>query len=349
MDIRGGYTASLRVVPISVKTWEGTGTLTGVKTFKVVSKVTDQIPKIQSASMSIVLPEGERFEGGWHRAEALLQDGIGNSELVYLGTILFEATSGVNDYGVETVTVKGQSVLKPAEDTHMKRGSYIPKGTNGADWVLDILSRSTPAPVILDDPAGFTIDRYYVFDGGTSVLKAVWNMLDAAGWVLQIYGDGTIHILKKPREWKVEYGRENLRYIKPAISYDKDYSEVPNYYYARLGTQSAEVTNDDKDSPVSVLNRTYVKDVVDLDPVPIDGETMDHYVGRKLEVASTVLETYDIEREWMGDIYPFDNVYWNIPAVHTGPMRVLEQTVTFDQGLVFEEKCGEEVKLWTRS
>ena len=349
MDIKGGYTASCRIVPINVKTWEGTGTLTGVKSVKVVSRITDQVPKIQSASMTIVLPEGERFPGGWYRVEAVLSDGTGSTELIRLGTLLFDSTSGINDYGVETVSVKGQSVLKPVEDAHLKKGSYIPKNANGADWVLDVLSKATPAPVILDDENGFTVDRYYVFDGGTSCLKAVWNILDSAGWVLQIHGDGSIHVLKKPKKCKVEYGRDNLRFVKPAISYDSDVTEVPKYYFARLNAQSAEVTNDDPDSEVSVVRRTYVKDVVDLDPIPVDGESLDHYVVRRLEEESVILETYDLERDYLEkDVYPFDNVYWNIPTVHTGAMRLLEQTVTFDQGLLYEEKYGKEVRLWTR-
>ena len=263
-----------------------------------------------------------------------------------VATLLFEQVSGKNDYQVETVSVKGQSVLKPVEDRHMRHGSYIEKFSNGAVWCQNILNESTPAPVVLDDPKGFTVDRYFVFDGGTSCLKAVWKILDSAGWVLQLDGDGTIHILEKPKDFKVEYGRGNLKYIKPGISYDEDLSDIPNMYYARLNGVSAQAVNDDSNSEVSTVNRTYVKDVTELDPVPVNGETLDHYVNRRLEEESTVYKTYKYEHDGLFDTKVFDNVYWNIPDVYTGVMRILEQTITCEQGMAFEEQCGEEIKLW---
>ena len=346
MDGIGGYTSSWRIIPVNVHTWQGTESIGGVKSVKVVNKVTDDVPKIQSGSMSVVLPAGERFDPGWYRIEMTGYDTTGSVSRVDVATLLFEQTSGVNDYDVETVSVTGQSVLKPVEDKHMRFGNYINKGDNGALWCLNTLTESTPAPVILEDENGFTVDRYYVFDSGTSCLNAVWKVLDSAGWILQIHGDGSIHILEKPENYSFEIGRDNLRFIKPGISYDEDYSDIPNYYYARLGDTIAEVTNNDPDSPVSVVKRTYVKDVTDMDPIPINGETLDHYVNRMLEESSTVYKTYTYERDFGFDVRVFDNMYWNIPDVHTGKVRLLEQTVNCSQGITFEEQCGEEIKLW---
>lgn len=346
MDGIGGYVSSWRVVPIDVHTWEGTESLEGVKSIKVVNKATDDVPKLQSGTITLDLPAGERFQNGWYRLQMSGYDGTGSATLVDVATLLFEQTSGKNNYNVEDVSVKGQSVLKPVEDKHMRYGSYIAKYENGAQWCRNILSEYTPAPVYLDDEAGFIVDRYYVFEGETSCLKAVWKILDSAGWILQIHGDGSIHILKKPEDFEVEYGRENLRYIKPGISYDEDISNVPNVYYARLNGVSAEARNEDPDSPTSIQNRTYIKDVVELDPVPINGETVEHYVNRRLEEESTIYKTYDYQHVGLFDTHVFDNVYWNIPSVHTGKMRILEQTITCSQGMEFEERCGEEIKLW---
>lgn len=337
------------MIPVDVSTWQGTEPISGVKSIKVVNKANDEVPKIQSGSISVVIPEGERFPTGWYRIEMVGYDGSGSATRLELATLLFEQSSGKNDYGVETVSVSGQSVLKPVEDLHMRNGSYIEKYSNGAEWCLNMLMDSTPAPVVLDDPKGFVVDRYFVFDASTSVLKAVWKILDSAGWVLQIDGDGTIHILDKPKGFEVEFGRENLRYIKPGISYDEDVSDIPNVYKARLGGQYVEVVNDDPDSITSTVSRNYVKDVMETDPVPIDGETLQHYAERMLEESSTVYKTYDYDRDGFFDIKVFDNVFWNIPNVHTGLMRVLEQTITCEQGISFQERCGEELKLWERS
>jgi len=346
MEGVGGYVSSWRVVPINVSTWQGNETVPKVKAMKVVNKATDDVPKLQSGSMTIDLPAGERFKSGWYRLQMIGRDGTGQGKLIDIATLLFEQTSGKNDYGVETVTVKGQSVLKPVEDRHMKHGSYIDKFDNGAWWCHNVLNECTPAPVVLDDEKGFEVDRYYVFDGGTSCLKAVWKVLDSAGWILQIQGDGTIHILEKPKDFKVEYGRSNLKYIKPGISYDEDLSNVPNVYYARLNGLSAEARNEDPDSEVSIQNRTYIKDITEMDPIPINGETLDHYVNRRLEEESTIYKMYDYSHMGLFEVNVFDNVYWNIPTVHTGVMRVLEQTITCDKGMQFEERSGEEIKLW---
>lgn len=346
MDGTGGYTSTWKIIPINPRTWQGSESIGGVKSVKVVNKATDSVPKIQSGSMTVVLPSGERFKNGWYRLQMTAVDATGSAELIDVATLLFEQANGNNNYDVETVTVKGQSVLKPVEDKHMRFGSYIPKNTNGAQWCWNILNKSTPAPVVLDDESGFIIDRYYVFDSGTSCLKAVWKILDSAGWVLQIHGDGTIHILKKPKKSKMEIGRHNAKFIKPGIGYEEDIADVPNVYYARLNGRSAEARNNDPGSITSIVNRTYVKDVVETDPVPIDGETLDHYVNRKLEEESTVYKYYDYTRDFNFNIMVFDNVYWNIPDVHTGLMRILEQTVVCDKGLSFEERCGEEIKLW---
>lgn len=346
MEGVGGYASSWRVIPVDVLTWEGVERVPRVKSIKVVNKATDNVPKIQSGSMTIDLPAGERFKNGWYRLQMVGYNGSGEAGLFNVATLLFEQTSGKNDYRVDTVTVKGQSVLKPVEDRHMKHGSYIDKFENGAWWCHNIINECTPAPVVLENENGFRVDRYFVFDGGTSCLKAVWKILDSAGWVLQIHGDGSIHILEKPKDFKVEYGRSNLKYIKPGISYDEDLSSVPNVYYARLNGISAEARNEDVDSEVSINNRTYIKDVTEMDPVPINGETLDHYVNRRLEEESTIYKTYDYERDGLFSLYVFDNVYWNIPSVHTGMMRILEQTITCDKGMQFEERSGEEIKLW---
>ena len=71
MDGTGGYTSLWRVVPINVRTWQGTESISGVKSMKVVNRATDDIPKLQSGSMNVVLPAGERFSNGWYRLQML--------------------------------------------------------------------------------------------------------------------------------------------------------------------------------------------------------------------------------------------------------------------------------------
>lgn len=345
VDWGSSYAATWRAVRLNVNTWNGTEELSGLKSLKLSNKADDSVPKLQSGTMTVDIPAGESFVNGWYRIQVVATSPTGSTTMSDMATLLFEADSGSVDYKIDTITAKGQSVLKPVEDSKMEAGVFIRRGENGGEWCRDMVLRHTPAPVVLDG-GGFTVDRYYVFDSGTSVLSAVWKVLDSANWIMQIHGDGTIHILKRPSTVSHEIGMEQGAYLTPGIDHSLDISSVINSYHAKLGYYSATAINDDPNSPSSTVNRTYVKNEVDTNPIPIDGETLQQYVNRRLEEESVVYKLFTYNRGFWDDVYPFDLLRINFPDIEVGEVRVISQSIECGEQVTFEEEVGMEVKLW---
>lgn len=352
LDWMRGYRTEWLLRSIDPRTWSGIGATWKLKSFKVVNSGEGEVPLLQSGSMTVVVDQQDVDKlDGWYQLFVTLVGGTGMESLA-LATMLFESSSTKYDFSVGEAQLKGQSVLKPCADRHMEDGEFIPKDVNGAEWCRKVLARSTPAPVVIDK-GKFKVSRNYVFDSGTSYLKAVWTILSSAGWVMRVTGDGTIHLCAKRSimEPSLTLDRPTMAVISPGVNYVKDVSEVPNLYFASFNGEIATARNNAKSSSVSIRNRGYTKDVVDTDPVLIDGESLDHYAKRKLEESSVVIKKYTYTREMLSEVCPFDVVRVNIPGIYMGNARVISQNVSCSDkgGLTIEETVGEEVRLWTRS
>lgn len=352
LDWMRGYTTDFILYQVDPKTWAGFDQVPRVKSFKVNTNGDGDVPLLQSGSMTVVTDNPEDLDFGWYQMFVTFSGGTGAPQGLALATMLFEADSATYDFGVGTMTIKGQSVLKPCSDRHMEDGEFIPKGTDGSEWCRKMLAKSTPAPVVIDK-GSFDVTRHYVFDSGTSYLKAVWKILDSAGWVIRVTGDGVIHLRPKQSlyEPNVIFEKDGLSLFHNGVDRSADVSDVPNLYFASLNGETATARNESKSSRVSIPRRGYVKDFVDTDPVLIDGETLKHYAQRRLEEESSVIiKTYSYTREIFDDVFPLDVVRINIPNVFTGNTRVISQAITCSEkgGITIDETVGEEVKLWTR-
>lgn len=341
------YNTDWEVFPVEHKGWVQQPPIGGVKSFRLNVNGDDDIPMLQSGAISLDVLNNEP-PIGWYRVVGRMISSTGDTDYHPFLTMLFESDSSSFNYGLKTMAMTGRSVLYPANTTHMQSGEYIAKGENGAEWCRRALSRCTPAPVIIESGQSFSLNRNYVFDSGTSYLKAVWEILDSAKWVIQVDGLGIITLKPKSKTVVVRFEEETLSLFQPGVDYEKDLGSVPNVYYAEYNGQRARAVNSDPNSIVSTVNRGYVKDVIDTDPKLINGESLDHYVNRRLEEESTVIQTYSYTREVWEDVYPFDLAYYNIPGIYTGEARILTQAFdATDGGIQIQEVCGEEVKLWT--
>ena len=340
------YTTEWEVVPIDSRGWVAESPLAGVKSFRLATNGDADVPLIQSGSMTLDILD-EELPVGWYHVRGRMVSPTGDLELYPLFTMLFESNDITYDYNIGTMSMIGKSVLHPVNTNHMENGEYIPKGTNGAEWCRRILGKCTPAPVVIDGDERFTLNRNYVFDSGTSYLKAVWQVLDAAKWVIQIDGYGVITLLPKPKYPEHRFENEALSLFKPDFGKNTEIMDIPNVYVAHYNGRRSRIENNDPESMVSTTVRGYTKDEIDTDPMPINGEDLDHYCSRQLEDLSTVIRTYTYTREVWEDVLIYDKVYINKPGVFTGEARVLSQS--FDcsnNGVQIQEVVGEEVKLW---
>ena len=149
-----------RVMSVDPKTWADKDLIGYTSSYSVKASMMDDVPLIQTGSFKVELSNNAQFEPGWYRVEMRGDDGYHTNNRVYLSTLLCESVSGAKEYDVHTAMVRGRSVLAPAADMKMLAGDFIGRGADGAQWIAEKLSQTTPAPV--EVKGSFTVDNYYV-------------------------------------------------------------------------------------------------------------------------------------------------------------------------------------------
>lgn len=338
MDWTKGYKATWEVLRMNVDAWAPDGKLANVESFSVSRSCTDAVPLIETAAMEV----DDEFEDGWYKLSMIAEQG--SVERFDIGVFLFETTGRTHNYGRVTMSAEGYSVLKPADDVLMPYGQYAPRGTNGAEMAASLLRACTPAPIVVDET--FTVDTNVVFSIGMSHLAAAWMLLDAGGFCIQIDGDGTIHIMRKPSTPDIELSRFNASMLMPSVTDDQSVTGVPNRYYAIAEGRIVTAINDSPASSVSYRNRGRWVDAVDTSPTPVNGETLEQYAARKLEEAATITKKLSYTREYYPSVRPFSVVRGSMADIGLdGDMMVLSQSLTCDKGITVQETAGQAVRL----
>lgn len=339
-DWLGGYSAAWEVRRVNQDTWQDGAALSGVRSVSVEKSCDGDAPTIESGSMTI---DGDStFDAGWYRVSMIATQGGG--ERVPVATLLFERASSRTEKSTVELECTGRSTLQPAADVKMPTGSYAPAGVDGAALAARLVSACTPAPVTVD--GSFKLVDDYVFDPGCSNLEAAWRILNAAGWCMQIAGDGSVVVHAKPTEPALELSRANAGLLIPGVDDDFNIVNVPNRYYAVSGEQTAVATNEDADSLASYPVRGRWVDVVDTAPAPVDGESLEMYAARKLAEMSTVLRNFTYYREWWPDVVPNSVVRASLANEGVeGDLRVISQSIECGRGAKVSETAGMEVRV----
>ena len=335
-----GYTASWWVRTVDSATWEDNGTVNGVTSVSVSKDCTDDVPLLETGSMDF--DDGSSFNWSWCRIYMTV-DQVGTVRYP-IATLLFERASSRHEKGSTTLTANGRSVLQPAADMKMPRGSFVAEGTDGASEAARLIRACTPAPVHVE--GSFTLVDDVVFDLGCSYLDAAWAILKAVDWCIQIDGRGEVFVRPKPIEPALELSRTNAGMLIPGIDDDYSLVDIPNRYYAVDESEVAVATNEDPSSSTSLQARGRWVDVVDESPTLVDGETLESYAIRRLAEESTITRTYSYSREWQPDVTCFDLVRATIASNGiSGDLRVMSQEITCGRGALVSEKVGEEVRV----
>ena len=338
MDWTRGYSSEWTVMAVDRDTWADAGIVEGVREVSISRDCTDSVPLLETGTMTL---DADSFEWEWCRIYMVANQVA--PVKVAIATMLFERQSSHFEKGARTLNARGRSVLQPVADRSMTRGSYAPAGTNGANFVANLLRECTPAPVNVD--GSFTLVDDVVFDLGCSYLDAVWAVLNAANWCMQIDGDGTINIRKMPTEPSLELSRANAGVLIPGIDDDYSIVDIPNRYIAVDDGEIAMATND-SGSEASYNKRGRWVDYVDESPVLVDGETLQSYADRKLVEMSTIMRKYSYQREYWPDVVPYSIVRATMPNNGIdGDLRVLSQSLECGRGVVISEVSGMEVVL----
>lgn len=301
---------------------------------------------LESGSLSVTREPGAGFEPGYYRIVVIATQGS-QRERVELATLWCVSTSGKLDHGIDTVDVEGRSVLWPASRRKMLAGTYAPKGVDGAEYAASLLGECVHAPVSVE--GSFALADHVVFDLGCTYLDAVWLLLDAGNFCMQLDGHGTVHILPMPSAVTAEISGDNVRLLLPGVSHDEDTSEIPNRYTAVMDGLTVTVTNEDGESPTSTVARGYIDDEVDTSPKLLEDETLAAYANRMLEQRSVAGVSYGYSREWMPDVHPNSLVHLRLPRDSIDEtMRVTRQRIACGRGIKVTEEAATEVRLWER-
>lgn len=343
-DFSRSFSYSLQIYEVDRATWADKR-LVGKFNSASISKTNGRMA--ESANMTIDRALGESFVEGYYRLAAkVTQDG--STERHDIATLYCTSVSGNVDYGVDEVTVNGLSVLYPASGCIMDFGSYAPQGSDGAQFVRNVLKDVLHAPIEVH--GSFEISDDYVFDLGSKRLDCVWDILDSAGWCIQIDERGTVHIRELPNEPIIETDGFDNTTISSGIPYNLDWSEIPNRYVAFDGALLGTCVNDDKNSVVSTVNRGFVIDYsggVDTSPVLVGDETLDAYCRRMLKSLSVVTHEITKEREYSDGVYPFSMVRMNVqPSGEVMNMRITQREIRCGDDIAVTETYAGEVSLW---
>lgn len=347
----GGYSSKWRLMAVNKATWDSEHEVTGLSSVSIEHDMTDDYPLLETATMEIDLPyENGSFASlpdGWYRVEMIADGYSGQSEKVDVATLYLASESGHVERGYDRRSVNGYSVLKPAAGKKVEAGTYAPKGVNGAEHAAKLLRLCTPAPIVVE--GSFTLNRHVVFDPADSYLRCAWDLLDAAGWCMQIDGHGRIHIREIGKTPKKNLSRiESCRKLEPGIDYKKDRSKIPNRYVAIYGSERAVVENNDLESPVSIPSRGFVIDEIDTSPVPVNGESLAHYAKRQLEDLSVIDERYSYYREYDPDLMVFDSIGYTMPdQMLSGEYRIVSQSLACSHGIRVKETVSKQTKGYT--
>lgn len=336
-DYLGGYSAEWEVREVVPETWGDGDPLDGVVSVSIDRSCSDSVPLLETGTMTL---DADSFGAKWCRVYMRVDQG--GSERVPMATLLFERTSAHTEKRARQITASGRSVLQPAADVKMAYGAFAPAGVDGAAYVGRLLSSCTPAPVTVE--GSFTLVDDYVFDVGSSNLEAAWKLLDAAGWCIQLDGEGGIYVRPLPEEPALDLSMANAGLLIPGVDDDYSIADVPNRYIVVDDDRRAEAVNDDPDSEAGYPRRGRWVDEVDTSPALVDGESLEMYAARKLREASTVTRTYSYDREFWPGVVPFSVVRASLPAHGVeGELRVATQRLECGKGVRVSETAAEEV------
>lgn len=336
MDWTKSYTSTWRVFKVNRKTWADGAMLKKVDSASVSRTADGRV--LESGSLEV---SGE-FDTDYYRIVMTAEQG-GEVQRVNVATLLFEVKGGEIDFGRTVSSVDGFSVLHPAETTAITLGEYAPAGVDGVQYAKELLESAINAPV--ETEGSFTLNDHVVHELGSSVIDAVWAVLDAGGYIIQIDGRGVVHIRPKPTEPTLRITNSSIRMLNNGISFTSDMSDIPNRYVVIVDNAVVTATNNDPKSVVSYASRGYYVDVVDTSPTPVNGKTLQEYANDRLKELSVMKDERTYVREYAPNVYLYSLVRASINGLQ-GDLRVESQSIDCGNGITVNEKASMEIALW---
>ena len=256
-------------------------------------------------------------------------------------TGITDVTDTSIDGGVVKQSLPCNSVLKAAEDVFLPMGWNILAGTNGANAVKDLLSIiGAPIDVAEGSP---TLVQNIVADSSDSRLSMADKILSSIGWILKLYGDGSIYI-GPPTDFGAKNEKEYFDalendVVELRLSISESHAEVPNVFRAISDDQVAIARDDSKDSKFSTVNRGREIWAQDTGVVLSNNETLGQYAARRLQEEQTISTIANYDRSFNPDIIVGDHVWIRYPKYGLdSEFKVTSQTIKIGGGASTSEE-----------
>lgn len=242
----------------------------------------------------------------WTRHRVRVSYELGSRVVPLITAVVKAPVEAHTDTGVTVDVELYDKTLILSEDSFGV--SYaVPAGTNPITAVADIIvSTGQPVPALLT-PTTDTLALAMVWEAGTTKLKIVNDLLDAAGY-FALYADGMGHYVAAPytspqtRPTMWDFTADAL--YTPRWTRDADVFSVPNRYIC-VGATSGETPAlmstavDTSEGPFSYSSRGRWITRTDTDVEATSQAVLDLLAERRLHKAQQVTETLTFEHPWL--------------------------------------------------
>ena len=331
IDWGSSYSCSWRLVEVDTRTWADAAEVTGATNASVSRDRGGDL--IDGGSLTVEMGIDDipyEFVG---RIELLAEQQL--MERHPIATLRFVPGESSIHEGRRIVSYDGYGVLRPASTLTMLAGEYVPKGTDAAQWVVSKLKSCMKAPV--EAKGSFSLAEAYVFDGGTTYLTDIWELLDNVGWCLRVDERGQVVVMELPSDPALVLDSAHASMLQPELSSNDGLASTANRYIAVDGDSMA-IAVDESDRISSYAVRGYYVDQYDSSPTRLDGETLQAYAQRKLDEETSVAGTRTYTRAYWPDALPFDIVRGSLASVGLDcDMRILSQSIQIGAGVKVTE------------
>lgn len=274
-----------------------------------------------------------------------------------LGTYLLQTPSTKFDGMKYTVSIDAYTPLIELKDGMPPLGYSVLKGTNIMDTANVICREHARAPVI---PAKSTEVMYddFVANSDDTWVDFVSDLITNAKFELNLDELGRIGFEPVKDMGSLQskwiYNDDNSSILYSDLTDSRDLYGIPNVveviYSSDSGTVFSRIENNDKDSPVSIVNRgreiIYRTTNPGIPGVPDQG-TLDAYATQLLRNLSTLEHTVTYKHGYC-DVRIGDCVTLNYKKAGLNAVRavVQSQSITCETGCPVEETAVYTTKLW---
>lgn len=300
MDWARGYTSEYYMTVVDPATWRDISRIeiTGGS----IRRETDGL--MQSASVDCInYPSGtEKWIRIWLDTE---QAGENGHEPLFTGI----ATSPEQNWdgNMHEDPIECYSVLKPADDVDLLPGWYAPAGMSGGAVIRSLLSKTTPAPVIVAEDSP-TLSSHIIAEGNETHLTMVQKILTAIGWRLRITGNGVISVEPYSDEPVIVFDPAGNDMIETRIDTANDWYGCPNVFMAIQDDVTAIAKDETGDSILSVGNRGREVWMQESGCNTADNESLEQYSMRRLKEEQQMQQTASYGRRYHPDVLPGDAI-----------------------------------------